>query len=104
MYSTPSCYLKAVHTANITFPSKFDDFMPYFSDPHASWTGYFSSRPTIKRFERVGNQFLQICKQLTAFAPKKEKKFEQQLSILREAMGVLQHHVSKKKFSSFIKR
>lgn len=58
-YSTPSCYLKSLHDANITWSSKSDDFFPYSSDPNAFWTGYFTSRPTIKRFERVGNHFLQ---------------------------------------------
>ena len=38
-YSTPSCYLKSLHQANITWPTKSDDFFPYASDPHAYWTG-----------------------------------------------------------------
>lgn len=91
-YSTPSCYLKSLHEANITWPTKSDDFFPYASDPHAYWTGYFSSRPTIKRFERVGNHFLQVCKQLSATAKVQEGHFEAHLSMLRRAMGVMQHH------------
>uniref|UniRef100_A0A1Q3FMY3 Alpha-mannosidase n=2 Tax=Culex tarsalis TaxID=7177 RepID=A0A1Q3FMY3_CULTA len=91
-YSTPSCYLKALHDADITWPTKSDDFFPYASDPHAFWTGYFTSRPTVKRFERVGNHFLQVCKQLTALAPSKEGHFGPHLNVLREAMGVMQHH------------
>ena len=43
-YSTPSCYLKALNDAGKTWPSKSDDFCPYASDPHAYWTGYFTSR------------------------------------------------------------
>ncbi|KAJ6645895.1 Lysosomal alpha-mannosidase, partial [Pseudolycoriella hygida] len=91
-YSTPSCYLKSLHDANITWTSKSDDFFPYSSDPHAFWTGYFTSRPTIKRFERIGNHFLQVCKQLTALTPNGNANFEPNLSSLREAMGVMQHH------------
>lgn len=91
-YSTPSCYLKSLHDANITWPTKSDDFFPYASDPHAYWTGYFSSRPTIKRFERVGNHFLQVCKQLSATAAVQEDHFEPHLSMLRRAMGIMQHH------------
>lgn len=60
-YSTPSCYLKAVHDSNISFEMKHDDFFPYASDPHSFWTGYFTSRPTLKRFERIGNHYLQVC-------------------------------------------
>lgn len=91
-YSTPSCYLKSLHDANITWPSKTDDFFPYSSDPHSFWTGYFTSRPTIKRFERVGNHFLQVCKQLSTMAPVQESHFAPHLSALREAMGIMQHH------------
>lgn len=91
-YSTPSCYLKSLHDSNITWPTKSDDFFPYASDPHAFWTGYFSSRPTVKRFERVGNHFLQVCKQLSATAKVAEAHFEPHLNMLRRAMGVMQHH------------
>lgn len=91
-YSTPSCYLKSLYDSNITWPTKSDDFFPYASDPHAYWTGYFSSRPTIKRFERVGNHFLQVCKQLSATAKVREEHYETHLSMLRRAMGVMQHH------------
>nr|CAD7590765.1 unnamed protein product [Timema genevievae] len=91
VYSTPSCYLKAVNDANLTWPTKNDDFFPYASDPNSYWTGYFTSRPTIKRFERVGNNFLQVCKQLYALTDLgPEDKVD--LNSMREAMGVMQHH------------
>ncbi|XP_054741908.1 lysosomal alpha-mannosidase isoform X2 [Anastrepha obliqua] len=92
LYSTPSCYLKSLHDAGITWPTKDDDFFPYASDPHAYWTGYFTSRPTLKRYERLGNHFLQVCKQLTALAPKTAAHFNPHLSFLRESMGIMQHH------------
>lgn len=76
----------------MTWPTKTDDFFPYSSDPHAFWTGYYTSRPTLKRFERIGNHFLQICKQLSVNAPVHEKTFEDRLNFLRDAMGVMQHH------------
>nr|CAD7587760.1 unnamed protein product [Timema genevievae] len=60
MYSTPSCYLKAIHDANRTWTTKTDDFFPYGSDAHSYWTGYFTSRPTHKGFERMANNFLQV--------------------------------------------
>ncbi|KPJ14056.1 Lysosomal alpha-mannosidase [Papilio machaon] len=58
-YSTPDCYLKAVKNAYPSLPTKQDDFFPYASDPTAYWTGYFTSRPTTKYFERESNAFLQ---------------------------------------------
>lgn len=89
-YSTPTCYLKAVHDAQLTWPNKTNDFFPYASDPNAYWTGYFTSRPTSKRFERHANHFLQVCKQLTALSPSPDG--EEHLTHLREALGVMQHH------------
>ncbi|XP_030561633.1 lysosomal alpha-mannosidase isoform X2 [Drosophila novamexicana] len=92
LYSTPSCYLKSLHDAGISWPTKSDDFFPYASDPHAYWTGYFTSRPTLKRYERDGNHFLQVCKQLSALAPKRSEEFDPHLTFLRETMGIMQHH------------
>lgn len=66
--------------------------MPYGSDIQTFWVGYYTSRPTSKRFERQGNQFLQICKQLSASAKKREKNFDDNLTRLRNQMGVMQHH------------
>ncbi|XP_014487574.1 PREDICTED: lysosomal alpha-mannosidase isoform X1 [Dinoponera quadriceps] len=90
LYSTPSCYLKALHDENLQWPTKSDDFFPYASDPHAYWTGYFSSRPTVKYFERMGNNMLQASKQLVALTDL--KNHDKQLEHFREAMGVMQHH------------
>ncbi|XP_045489045.1 lysosomal alpha-mannosidase isoform X2 [Pieris rapae] len=90
-YSTPDCYLKAVKDANATFPIKQDDFFPYASDSTAYWTGYFTSRPTTKYFERLGNNYLQVLKQLQVLANLEEHN-EFVLDELRSAMGVMQHH------------
>ncbi|CAF1592796.1 unnamed protein product, partial [Adineta steineri] len=43
-YSTPGCYLYALNKADRSWKSKTDDFFPYAHNPHAFWTGYFSSR------------------------------------------------------------
>ena len=56
-YSTPSCYLKSIHDTNRTWSLKTDDFMPYASDPHAYWSGYFTSRPALKGMIRSGVYF-----------------------------------------------
>lgn len=60
LYSTPSCYLSALHDANLTWPTKSDDFFPYASGNHSYWTGYFTSRPTLKGFVRQSNGILQV--------------------------------------------
>lgn len=82
-YSTPACYLKALHDSNIEWPTKTDDYFPYASDPHSYWAGYYTSRATLKGFERMGNHFLQICKQLTAASDTEESVYEENLNSLR---------------------
>ncbi len=37
-------FFQAVQESEVTLPTKDDDFFPYASDPHAYWTGYFTSR------------------------------------------------------------
>lgn len=67
-YSTPSCYLYALNRANRTWTSKIDDFFPYAMGPHLVRTGFYTSRPALKRYERYSNNILQVTRQLNAFA------------------------------------
>lgn len=89
LYSTPSCYLEALHNANLTWTTKSDDFFPYASGNHSYWTGYFTSRPTLKGYTRQANGILQAVKQVTALTGVGRTG---ELEILVEALGVLQHH------------
>ncbi|CAG2176880.1 unnamed protein product, partial [Oppiella nova] len=90
-YSTPTCYLAAVHQSNHTLTYKSDDFFPYASDAHTYWTGYFTSRPALKRYERASNNFLQVCKQLDVLALL-GGQYDKEVTALREWQAVMQHH------------
>ncbi|CAG2111338.1 unnamed protein product, partial [Medioppia subpectinata] len=90
-YSTPTCYLAAVHQSNNIFTTKSDDFFPYAGDNNTYWTGYFTSRPALKRYERVGNNFLQVCKQLDVLAGM-GGAYDKEVTALREWQAVMQHH------------
>ncbi|XP_072776084.1 lysosomal alpha-mannosidase isoform X3 [Taeniopygia guttata] len=95
LYSTPSCYLWELHRANLTWPLKTDDFFPYSDGPHQFWTGFFSSRPAFKGYERLSSGFLQICSQLEALAGPSARDGPYgpgDSSVLREAVAVAQHH------------
>ncbi|XP_060767149.1 lysosomal alpha-mannosidase-like, partial [Neoarius graeffei] len=95
LYSTPSCYLQELNLANITWPLKTDDFFPYADGPHDFWTGYFTSRPALKRYERLSNSFLQTCNQLEVFGGPKSTHGpfgEGNSDTLKRAMAVAQHH------------
>ncbi|KAH0629645.1 hypothetical protein JD844_011874 [Phrynosoma platyrhinos] len=95
LYSTPSCYLWELNKANISWTVKYDDFFPYADGPHQFWTGYFTSRPALKRYERLSNNFLQVCNQLEALTGTQANTGpygNANSSVLRQAMGVAQHH------------
>ena len=87
-YSTPSRYVKAKQAeTTVQWPLKEDDFFPYADGPHMFWTGYFTSRPSLKRYIRDTSGFFQVAKQVTAVA-----KQPGRLGPLAKALGVAQHH------------
>nr|XP_044995358.1 lysosomal alpha-mannosidase-like [Jaculus jaculus] len=95
LYSTPACYLWELNKAQLTWSVKDDDFFPYADGPHMYWTGYFSSRPALKRYERLSYNFLQVCNQLEALVGPEATKGPYgsgDSAPLNEAMAVLQHH------------
>uniref|UniRef100_A0A669EVV8 Alpha-mannosidase n=1 Tax=Oreochromis niloticus TaxID=8128 RepID=A0A669EVV8_ORENI len=91
LYSTPSCYLQELHRANLTWPLKTDDFFPYADDAHDFWTGYFTSRPALKRYERISNSNLQTCNQLEVLGGLTSRKGPFGEGD-KKAMAVAQHH------------
>uniref|UniRef100_A0A3Q1H5Q8 Alpha-mannosidase n=1 Tax=Anabas testudineus TaxID=64144 RepID=A0A3Q1H5Q8_ANATE len=95
LYSTPSCYLQELHRANLTWSLKRDDFFPYADDAHDFWTGYFTSRPALKRYERISNSNLQTCNQLEVLAGPVSRQGPFGVGdsdTMKEAMAVAQHH------------
>jgi hypothetical protein len=89
-YSTPSRYVAEKKKESLSWPLKTDDFFPYADGPHQFWTGYFTSRPNLKRAVRAGSAFFQIAKQAIAFGT--PTKGFTAVEKLAEAMGLLQHH------------
>ena len=86
----------ALNKANGTWTSKTDDFFPYATDPHSIWTGYFTSRPVLKRYERYSNNVLQIARQLNAFSNVTMRNNIFPLSettLMFLYLAVLEHHV-----------
>jgi lysosomal alpha-mannosidase len=52
-YSTPNCYIHDINLLNRTFNQRDSDYLNY-------WVGYYSNRPTLKRQDRVNNNYLQV--------------------------------------------
>lgn len=106
-YSTPACYVQATsELKNVTWPEKFTDFFPYASGPmpfrniselslgnHSYWTGYFTSRPSVKGLVRRSSSLLQITRQLNSLAFSSwSNELSKQIGIFERAVALSQHH------------
>ncbi|PZC72813.1 hypothetical protein B5X24_HaOG210558 [Helicoverpa armigera] len=91
-YSTPSCYLKAIYLYGrrdkAVYTEKGDQ-LPYGSDSLTYWTGYYTSRPSLKYFARRAHVFLQVVKQMTVIARLGDSY---ELHLLRHAVSLVLHH------------
>ena len=98
MYSTPNDYIDYVHKASATFPVKYDDMLPYASENHAFWTGYYTSRANFKTFVRYASedfntQSLVIA--LDSLMPHSEQEttnLTMAYNKLFQQLGISQHH------------
>ncbi|XP_046579073.1 lysosomal alpha-mannosidase-like isoform X2 [Haliotis rubra] len=90
LYSTPTCYINSVNREAATFETMSTDFFPYGIIPNTYWTGFFTSRPGLKRHVKVASSLLQTCKMLAVVAELKDAV--RGVSDLKEAVGILQHH------------
>jgi alpha-mannosidase len=67
-YSTPSHYTDSKHAATTkqkaTWELRSDDVFPLGDNGHAYWTGYFTSRPSLKRQVRLATNFLGAARQM----------------------------------------
>uniref|UniRef100_J3KV59 Alpha-mannosidase n=1 Tax=Oryza brachyantha TaxID=4533 RepID=J3KV59_ORYBR len=90
LYSTPSIYTDAKHAENVPWPLKTNDFFPYADDPNAYWTGYFTSRPALKRYVRVMSGYYLAARQLELF--KGRSNSDLTTDSLADALALAQHH------------
>jgi hypothetical protein len=64
-YSTPSFYVdQKKKDKTVTWEVRQDDIFPLADNAHHYWTGYFTSRPALKRQVRFATNFLQSARQL----------------------------------------
>ncbi|CAI0454944.1 unnamed protein product [Linum tenue] len=90
LYSTPSIYTDAKHSANEAWPLKTEDFFPYADRANGFWTGYFTSRPALKRYVRVMSGYYLAARQLEFFNGK--SKLGPKTDLLADALAIAQHH------------
>ena len=87
-YSTPTQYLQVKLRSNVTWPVKTDDFFPNADGPHSYWTGFYTSRPALKRYIRLNSAFLQAARQIEAWAD----AYGNGTILLWDAIAPNQHH------------
>ncbi|KAL5581467.1 hypothetical protein UlMin_013909 [Ulmus minor] len=90
LYSTPSIYTDAKYAANESWPVKTNDFFPYADRENAYWTGYFTSRPAVKRYVRIMSGYYLAARQLEFF--KGRSKSGSNTDSLADALAIAQHH------------
>ncbi|KAL3838925.1 hypothetical protein ACJIZ3_023516 [Penstemon smallii] len=90
LYSTPSLYTDAKHATNESWPLKIDDYFPYADNANAYWTGYFTSRPALKRYIRLLSGYYLAARQLEFLMGR--RTIITNTDGLGDALGIAQHH------------
>ncbi|KAL3829432.1 hypothetical protein ACJIZ3_018234 [Penstemon smallii] len=90
LYSTPSIYTDAKHAAHKKWPLKTGDFFPYADHENAYWTGYFTSRPSLKGYVRSMSGYYLAARQLEFF--KGRDSSGPSTDALADALAIAQHH------------
>lgn len=90
LYSTPSIYTDVKNAANESWPLKTDDYFPYADKENAYWTGFFTSRPALKRYVRQLSGYYLAARQLEFLVGKKSTG--PNTYRLGDALGIAQHH------------
>ncbi|KDP41855.1 hypothetical protein JCGZ_26873 [Jatropha curcas] len=90
LYSTPSIYTDAKHATNESWPAKTEDYFPYADRANAYWTGYFTSRPSLKRYVRMMSGYYLAARQLEFFKGRNNKG--PSTEPLADALAIAQHH------------
>ncbi|NXI33780.1 MA2B2 mannosidase, partial [Sterrhoptilus dennistouni] len=99
-YATVSDYFQAVYSRNLTWQIRdSQDFLPYSSEPFQAWTGFYTSRSTLKGIARRASSLLYAGESFfTQYVWKHPEgsvckyKALKQLQSLRWAVSEVQHH------------
>ena len=67
-YSTPTRYVDQKKLAQKTWEIRRDDIFPLADAGHHYWSGYFTSRPALKRQVRFATNFLSSARQMEVIA------------------------------------
>ncbi|KFU93748.1 Epididymis-specific alpha-mannosidase, partial [Chaetura pelagica] len=99
-YATVGDYFQAVYSRNLTWEIRdSQDFLPYSTEPFQAWTGFYTSRSTLKGIARRASSLLYAGESFFAQYVQKHPassickcKALKQLQSLRWAVSEVQHH------------
>ncbi|XP_074518332.1 epididymis-specific alpha-mannosidase [Halichoeres trimaculatus] len=99
-YATVSEYFKAIYQSNQVWDVRgSDDFLPYSTEPHQAWTGFYASRNVLKGVARQASSKLHAAETLfTRYrisfpdGPVAKDWALDKLRALRWAVSEVQHH------------
>ena len=98
IWSTLGDYVTAVNKLNLTWNVERAPLFNYVDSPHKWWTGYFTSRPSLKLYarsreliQRTAEQFYFYAKQMN-FSNFDFSNAIRNITKLRDSVGVVQHH------------
>ncbi|NXN04202.1 MA2B2 mannosidase, partial [Sylvia borin] len=99
-YATVRDYFQAVYSRNLTWEIRdSQDFLPYSTEPFQAWTGFYTSRSTLKGIARRASSLLYAGESFfTQYVWKHPEgsickyKALKQLQSLRWAVSEVQHH------------
>lgn len=99
-YATLSEYFSAIYKSNMTWETRgSQDFLPYSTDSHQAWTGFYASRNVLKGVARQASSQLHAAETMfTRYrvnfpdGPVAKEWALDQLKALRWAVSEVQHH------------
>ncbi|XP_032399937.1 epididymis-specific alpha-mannosidase [Etheostoma spectabile] len=99
-YATLSEYFQAIHQSDLVWELRgSEDFLPYSTEPHQAWTGFYASRNVLKGVARQASSQLQAAETLfTRYrisfpdGPVAKDWALDKLRALRWAVSEVQHH------------
>jgi lysosomal alpha-mannosidase len=89
-YSTPACYASSLTQNPPKLPVRDGDHFPYASGDHSYWTGYFTSKPAMKRMVRQASGLLHMARTMRAFANLTDEEAQAVEEKLERAVGLAQ--------------
>lgn len=98
-YSTPSQFIDAVNKEKVVWPVFEDDFYPYYEKRYEFWTGYYTTRPGMKKQAKSYTQLFHAESRLFARRVINQDSSNSEIDTAMSAywksmdeLSVMQHH------------